>query len=60
MGADEGEGLSFDLGRELDVIAEGYLDGDAGDSLVAGVSDVAVDIGVLATGDVFGLAHGEL
>ena len=60
VGADEGEGLGFDLGRELDVVAEEDLDGDAGDGLVAGVADVAVDVGVLAAGDVFGLAHGEL
>jgi len=60
VGADEGEGLGFDLGRELDVVAEEDLNGDTGDGLVAGVADVAVDVGVLAAGDVFGLAHGEL
>jgi hypothetical protein len=60
VGADEGEGLGLDLGRELDIVAKEYLDGDAGDGLVAGVADVAIDIGVLATGDVLRLAHGEL
>ena len=60
VGADEGEGLGLDLGRELDVVTEQNLDGDAGDGLVAGVADVAIDIGVLATGDVLRLAHGEL
>jgi hypothetical protein len=60
VGADDGEGLGFDLGWELDVVAEEDLDGDAGDGLVASVADVAVDVGVLAAGDVFGLAHGEL
>ncbi len=53
-------GLGVDLRGKIDVVVEEDLDGDAGDGLGAGVLDVAVDVGVLAAGDVFGLAHGEL
>lgn len=58
-GADELKRPGFVLGDFVSGIAKENLDGDGRDGAVAGVGDVAIDIGDFAAGQVAGLAHDQ-
>ena len=51
VGANQGEGDGLDGGRLALVVGEEDLDGDAGQGLVAGVADMAVEEGGGSSGD---------
>lgn len=57
--ANQFEGLGLVLGDFAGDIAEEHLDTDAGDSAVARVGYVAIQIGDFAACQIAGLAHGE-
>lgn len=58
--ADEVHRLGGVLGDEIGVVAEKHLYADAGDGAVAGVDDVAGEIGNASAEVVGGLAHGQV
>jgi len=59
-GADEVERHRFVLGDSVGVAVKEHLDGDGGDGARAAIGDDAVEVGDLASGEVGGLAHGDL